>query len=159
MSSETLCLCPECGGILSYRDSRLRICKTYGGTATYISIRRLECIDCNRLHTELPSFLVPYKHYASEVVENVLDDVSTPEDTTTEDYPCEMTMNRWKNWFMKNLLQIEGMLRSNAYRILGFSQKLLKSKASLLDNIRREGCGWLAAVLRFIYNSGFKLNT
>ena len=31
-------------------------------------IRRLKCSNCGRLHRELPDCLVPYKHYASEVI-------------------------------------------------------------------------------------------
>lgn len=101
-SNEPDIVCPECGGHLKYRDSRLRICKRYGCNSTHILIRRLKC-SCGRMHNEMPDILVPHKHYANEVVENVLDEVSTPYDESTEDYPCEATMNRWKYWLMKNL--------------------------------------------------------
>ena len=58
-------------------------------------IRRLKCSSCGKLHRELPDCLVPYKHYASEVISGVLDGIVTPEDDDSADYPCEMTMLRW----------------------------------------------------------------
>jgi len=89
----------------------------------------------------------------------VLDEVSTPSDLSTEDYPCEATMNRWKKWLNKNQLQVEGILRSTGYTMLGFTEALLKSKRSLLDGLRNYGAGWLSTILRLIYNTGFSLNT
>jgi len=157
MSNEPDIVCPECGGHLQYRDSRLRICKRYGGDSTHILIRRLKC-SCGKMHNEMPDILVPHKHYANEVIENVLDEVSTPFDESTEDYPCEATMNRWKQWLMKNLQQIDGTLRSVSYTMLGFSEKLLKFRCSLLDILRNNGSGWLSAILRLICNSSFRLS-
>ena len=157
MSNELGIVCPECGGVLHYRDSRLRICKRYGGDTTWLLIRRLKCV-CGRIHNEMPDILVPHKHYANEVIENVLDEVSTPFDESTEDYPCEATMNRWKQWLMKNQQQIEGITRSVGYTILGFSERFLESKCSLLDSLRKNGYGWLSAILRLIYNASFRLS-
>ncbi|WP_369680597.1 DUF6431 domain-containing protein [Anaerovibrio lipolyticus] len=74
-----------CGGKLQHRDSRKRICRMYGGKKCQIKIRRLKCTGCGTLHNELPSILVPHKHYASEVIENVVDEVVTPDDEITED--------------------------------------------------------------------------
>jgi len=150
-------ICPICGGEIHYRDSRMRICKRYGGDKRQIRIRRLKC-ECGKLHNEIPDLLVPHKHYANEVLENVLDLVSTPDDETTEDYPCEATMSRWKHWLTKNICQIEGMLRSIGYALPGFTVKLLKSRVSLLNRLREKGSGWLAIIIRLIYNSGLRLN-
>lgn len=50
-------------------------------------ICRLKCSSCGRLHRELPDCLVPYKHYASEVISSVLDGMVTPEDDDSADYP------------------------------------------------------------------------
>lgn len=108
---------------------------------------------------ELPDCSVPYKHYGNEVIENVLDEVSTTEDASTEDYPCEATMNRWKQWLSLNLLRIEGTLRSFAATLLGFSEKLLKSKASFLTELRKPGGDWLGTILRLIYSTGYRLCT
>lgn len=121
-----------------------------------LQIERLMCTNegCRRLHNALPDCLVPYKHYASEVISGVLDNVVSPDDTDTEDYPCESTMLRWKHWLMMNHLRIDGYLKSIGHRILGFHQGLLESRISLLEKIRLSNEWWLEAILRMIYNSG-----
>lgn len=157
MSNEQDGICPECAGKLHYRDSRLRIWKLYGGEKRYLTLRRMKCSVCGRLHNELPDCSVPYKHYGNEVIENVLDEVSTPEDASTEDYPCEATMHRWKHWLLANSFRIEGTLRSVGTTMLGFSNELLKSKVSLLRELRKLGGDWLGVILRLIYNTGHRL--
>lgn len=100
--------------------------------------------NCRRIHNALPNFLVPHKHYSSEVIEDVLDDVVRPNDELNDsDYPCEKTMERWKAWFERNRKNIDGQLKSVGYRILGFSEKLLISGVSLSDELRKtEQDGW-----------------
>lgn len=154
MSNETSSVCPVCGGLLDYRDSRSRIMKASGGISSWILIRRLKCGGCRKLHNELPDILTPYKHYASEIIEDVADGAVTADDLATEDYPCEATMERWKGWIDRNILRIDGMLKSVGYRLLDFSEQLLKSGISLLMELREAGAGWLGTVLRLIYNSG-----
>jgi hypothetical protein len=55
---------------------------------------------------------------------------------------------------MANHLRIDGYLKSIGYRFLGFSQKLLDSRISLLEELRSSNGSWLEAILRMIYNSG-----
>lgn len=153
-SNEKLALCPCCDHTLSYRDSRLRICRLHGGEKSFIQIRRLRCTHCGRFHNELPDCLTPYKHYSTEVIEDVVDEVVGPDTTATEDYPCEATMHRWQAWIKRNVLYINGMLRSVGYRRLSFSEQLLKSGVSLLEKLQDAGFGWLASINRVIYNSG-----
>ena len=109
---------------------------------------------CGRLHNALPDCAAPYKHYASEVIAGVLDEIITPDDTEDEEYPCETTMLRWKHWLMANYLRIDGYLKSIGYCLLELGDEFLGSHASLLETLRsRNGC-WLEAILRMIYNSG-----
>ena len=96
--------------------------------------------------------LTPYKQYMTEIIENVVDGISTPEDLTTENYPCEKTMERWKRLIVGNRVQIDGALKSVGSRYLGFGVELLESKVSLLDTLRIEGAGWLAIVNRIMWN-------
>ena len=112
------------------------------------------CKACDTLHLELPDVLVPHKHYGSEVIENVVDGVSTSDDLTTEDYPCEKTMERWKDWIAVNTPQIDGHLRSAGTRLLGLHDSLLASKDSLLTLLREKGAGWLAVIERLLYRVG-----
>jgi hypothetical protein len=156
VESSDICVCPECQSLLKHRDYRLRYMKLEGGERHSLLIERLQCTNdgCRRLHNALPDCLVPYKHYASEVISGVLDDVVTPDDLEAEDHPCDATMRRWKHWLMANHLRIDGYLRSIGYRFLGFSQKLLDSRISLLEELRSSNGSWLEAILRMIYNSG-----
>ena len=147
-------ICPCCGKPLKYRDRRWRVMLRYGRKRARIHVRRLCCEHCNRLHVELPDCLVPRKHYALEVIENVVDDVSTPDDETTETYPVEKTMTRWKEWISFNADQIDGWLRSIGYRFLDIGEAVFSASASLFDTLRKDGAGWLAICERAIYNVG-----
>ncbi len=127
--------------------------KSYNGKKKCLLIRRLKCSCCGHLHNELPDILVPHKHYEAEVIENVVDGVSTPDDPDTSCYPCERTMIRWKQWILANKAQINGHLRSVAFRLLGFPLEFLHSGKSLLDELQSRGAGWLSAVTHFFLNS------
>ena len=91
--------------------------KCYNGEKKTFSLRRMRCARCKRLHIELPDILVPNKHYAAELIENVVDGVSTPDNLSTENYPCERTMQRRKDWILKNRQQIDGYLKSICTRV------------------------------------------
>ena len=133
--------------------------KWYNGEKKTFSLRRMRCVRCKRLHIELPDILVPNKHYAAELIENVVDGVSTPDDLSTENYPCERTMQRWKDWILENRQQIDGYLKSIGSRVSASGSELLKSGDSLLQKLRSDGAGWLATVNRAIYNTGGRLLT
>ena len=140
VESSAISYCPVCGEPLSYRDSCVRIMRLEGGMKRRFLIRRLKCSNCGRLHRELPDCLVPYKHYASEVISGVLDGIVSPDDEDSADFPCEMTMRRWHCWLEANRLRIDGYLKSTGYRLLGFSTELLGSRHHLSNTIfRRPG--------------------
>ena len=128
--------------------------KTEGGTKQFIQIERLKCNHCERLHNALPDFLVPYKHYAAEIISGVLDNVISADDLDAEDYPCEQTMKRWHRWFNGNQNNIEGNMRSIGYRLLGLGEDLLSARISLLTHLRKTSEVWLETILRMIYNTG-----
>lgn len=131
----------------------------YGGKECHIKIRRLKCTGCSTLHNELPNVLVPHKHYASEVIEDIVDEVVTPDDEITEDYPCVATMDRWKKWILDSTSAIDGMLRSLGHRLLDYGEDLLLSSDSLLNTLRSNGPEWLATVMHTIYNAGGSVPT
>lgn len=130
--------------------------KLEGGEKHFIYMERLQCSNkgCRRLHNALPDRLVPYKHYAAEIISGVLDEIITTQDLETEDYPCETTMLRWKHWLMINYFRIDGYLKSIGYCFLGFRDGLLNTRLSLLEKLRSLNDRWLEAILRMIYNSG-----
>lgn len=106
----------------------------------------------------LPDILLPYKHYQEETVSGVLDGTVSPDDVDSENAPSEKTMVRWHHWFMANQLNMEGHLKSIGYRLLGFSEELLKSSISLLSHLKSSVPDeWLRIILRYIYNSGNSL--
>ena len=102
-------------------------------------IRRLKCSSCGRLHRELPDCLVPYKHYASEVISGVLDGIISPDDEDSADFPCEMTMRRWRCWLEANRLRIDGSLKSTGYLdiLIEISDFYEVDLRELLDGERR----------------------
>jgi hypothetical protein len=62
----------------------------------YKEIRRLRCVKCGMVHREIPESLFPYKQYDAEVIRGVLENLITPDTLGFEDYPCELTMIRWR---------------------------------------------------------------
>lgn len=102
--------------------------------------------------------MVPYKHYGSGIIEDVVDDVLGPDDPGTEDYPCEATMNHWKWWLSHNEANINGQMKSMLHHLLDLDIGFLKSRESLLKELReRISPGWISVVTRFIYNSGGRI--
>lgn len=89
-------ICPNCGGTLRYYDSVYRVVRTKRGVKNRVKIRRLKCHRCDEIHREIPDFIFPHKHYEAEIIKGVLEGFITPATIGFEDYPCEMTMNRWK---------------------------------------------------------------
>lgn len=96
--------CPDCGGRLKYYDKVSRILRTKGRSTTYVQIRRLRCVDCGKVHREIPDYILPYKQYEAEIVNGVVAGLITCETFGYEDYPCEMTMQRWRSQNLQYLL-------------------------------------------------------
>lgn len=70
--------------------------RTKNGETSYVHVPRYQCCRCNKIHRQLPESLLPYKQYEKEVVKGVIEGIITSETLGYEDYPCEMTMIRWK---------------------------------------------------------------
>ena len=138
---------------MDYRDSRKRIRCKKGGTRSWVLVSRFLCAVCHHLHTALPDFLAPHKHYETEIIREVIDGEVTTEtiEAETYSYPSEITMVRWAAWFEQNKADMEGHLR-RVTGLLGFSDA--KVNQSLLEELRMESERWLEALLRIIYNSG-----
>ena len=89
-------ICPSCGGQLLYYDTAPRTSLTKGRAKNYLGLRRFRCAKCNTIHREISDDIFPHKHYESEIIKGVLEGLITSDTLGFEDYPCEMTMNRWK---------------------------------------------------------------
>lgn len=79
---------------MKYRSTTTRYIKQPGGEKVVIKVRVLTC--CGKYKRDLPTYLLPFKHYTKETIEKVKSGEVTEEDILYEDYPCEMTMKRWK---------------------------------------------------------------
>lgn len=96
MISNNESICPKCGDKLKYYDSVKRIVRTKYGRKSKVNIRRFRCKQCGSTHRELPDFIFPYKQYEADIIIGVIEDLITCETLGFEDYPCEMTMFRWR---------------------------------------------------------------
>ena len=96
MISNNESICPKCGGQLKYYDSVKRVVRTKRGRKNKVDIRRFRCSNCGSMHRELPDFIFPYKQYEADIIIGVLEGLITCETLGFEDYPCEMTMIRWR---------------------------------------------------------------
>ena len=96
MISDNQSICPKCGGQLKYYDHVQRLVRTKFGNKKWVAIRRLRCCKCHAVHRELPDFIFPYKQYEADIIIGVLEGLITCETFGFEDYPCEMTMIRWR---------------------------------------------------------------
>ncbi len=134
------------------RDTKIRFLRNSEGTRDAYRLRRLACRDCGKLHTELPACMQPKKHYATNVIEAVLDGMSG-------DCPADnSTISRWKAAFREAWSQLEGMLISlwSRYHKIPFP---LTKEHSLLRTLQSNGPGWLAVVTGTLVNSGLKPHT
>lgn len=135
---------------MSVRDSRKRGVIDGDGETKIFRLRRLQCEICNKLHIELPSFIQPFKHYAADVIETVLDG-------GVDDCPAEAsTMKRWREWFSSAAPYIERALAAIKLTNLSKSINLLKY-SSFIEHIRFAGAGWLSRLTQMLVNSGGRL--
>lgn len=128
--------------------------RLHGGITQHVLVRRYYCCKCHHLHTQLPDVLTPFKHYCSEVIQDVLDEVvdeSSPEDA---EGPSPMTMKEWRLWFRNNVLRMEGFAKTALQNIVGSLEKIPGNGESLLSYYRDHTDRWLAIMLRYVYNSG-----
>lgn len=121
-----------------------------------IERRRCTRDDCGETHRLLPgNKVLPYKHYEADIIEGVVDGIINEENLCNKAYPCESTLRRWRLWAEELLRNIEGQLRSVAYRVYDLSYEFLKAEGSLLEELKRRiGLGWLTAAVRIYIDTG-----
>lgn len=105
MIAKNASVCPKCGGQLKFFDNVKRIVRTKARTTEWIDLRRFRCTACGSFHRELPETLFPYKQYEAEVIIGVVEGLITCETLGFEDYPCEMTMSRWRADFTNSFME------------------------------------------------------
>ncbi len=150
--------CPICNGQFEVIGTRKRTLITSAGDKIILVIRRLRCLDCRKIHHELPDIVVPYKRHASESIETAVtgdENLSVAAD--------ESTINRWRNWFTERAGYLLGCLTSIAARYgMGFVATPPRSPKSALQGIwsyAGDAPGWLARAVRPITNSNLWVHT
>lgn len=89
-------MCPKCGGeIQRYGKVRRKVLTKYRNSK-WITIQRYRCKSCGHAWRELPDDILPYKQYEREMIEGVQEGLIDSDILGFEEYPCEMTMRRWR---------------------------------------------------------------
>jgi hypothetical protein len=120
-----------------------------GSNNVKLSIRRLKCTGCEKIHHELPDILVPYKRHCSETIEEIIDE-------KTDAVGCEAsTIQKVKRWFAAKTQYFTGCLVSAAAQV---GATVAASTNSLLRKMR-ESRGWLKRLVRIAVNSNLWVHT
>lgn len=107
VASDDSVRCSRCGGVLLCRDKKMRKYKDTDGTTRQIRIRRMKCMNCKHLHSELPDFLIPYKQHIISVVENYVEETVLGEELLRESIPDSRTRKNWYFWIISILKSIK----------------------------------------------------
>lgn len=101
MVDEGVRICPLCGGELVHYDRVKRLVKGKYGERSFIFVNRCFCKGCQSYHREIPRVVFPYKHYEAEIIVGVVEGLIFSTTLGFEDYPCEMTMHRWRSRYLQ----------------------------------------------------------
>lgn len=146
--------CPLCGGAVYYRDRKTRDVKRLNGEVWHFRLRRMLCEVCEKLHTEIPELIQPYKHYDSETIQSIIDGNEDAKACGADD----STIQRWKSEFKKATPDIEQRLASVYVRETDEHAPLVPIGRTL-TSIRAAEPYWLAFVMALLINNGYKLCT
>ena len=115
-------------------------------------VRRLRCHTCEKFHTELPSIIQPYRHYASDAIQSVLDgnEAGCAADNST--------IRRWKTEFDFVEPDINQRLASVHAQVTD-ETVAIENTSKVLDVIKTKCEHWLAFVMALLINSGHKICT
>lgn len=173
----------ECIDPVTKKNAKLydhvpRSMKFSGGIQIWILIPRYALED-GSLFRVLPANLCVYKHYVVEEIQDVIDaaieEMTEPEKPDREDHlqqqsdgsedatdwPCDRTKWLWILWFIRNLLQMESILRMIHFMnatMTGagestFSEILVRTDY-LVELRSKEPDDWLKIVIQTAWNSG-----
>lgn len=144
-------ICSGCHCPMKCRDRRERIGKTFNGGRSVYLIRRMYCRDCHIMHNELPDFLIKFKHFEVQIIEDTIDGNISEADGY--EAPSEMTMHRWRTWFASIRVIIDSILYSIRAMLDDILPNLLYED-SLTNTVRKQGEGWLITIFSVMINAG-----
>lgn len=128
--------------------SRRRILCRQDGSCVFLVVRRLRCLECEKISHELPDIVVPYKHHESDTIAcGLVEDDSL----MGKSCPVEVsTVNRWKHWFFRRHIFFEESLQT-----LQEQNGTILCLAFPLFSLSRQPTGWLRIIVYYLVNSGF----
>lgn len=88
--------CPRCGGKLRKNGTVKRVVRTKRRESEWITVQRYQCKICGFTFRDLPENVERFKQYEKELIEGVQEGLIDSDILGYEDYPCEMTMRRWR---------------------------------------------------------------
>lgn len=88
--------CVRCGGKCRKYGTVERAVKRGGGRKDAIRVQRWQCLSCGYVSRELPDDILRFKQYSKTVIEGVRSGEINESILEYEDYPCSMTMQRWR---------------------------------------------------------------
>ena len=141
--------------------SRRRILLRGDGERCTLIIRRLRCKDCQKVHHELPNFLVPYKHYAAAVIEAV---VEVAADASMVAAAVEdSTQRRWRGWMADLLPYWRAALaalwqRQQTQTVAGLFDRP-ESRLHCLKHWVGLAPGWLSRIVQSLIHANLWLQT
>lgn len=118
--------CNDCGGELRYYDTVSRILRTERGERHWIKVQRKYCVSCGRIRRRLPDYIIPYRHYRSDIILGFISDKLTSFNLDYEDYPCETTIKEWRSSLSSVSIMLLGSSKMNGEG--GNSNKALSKK-------------------------------
>lgn len=62
-------VCPSCGEVLKYRDTKRRSLIDADGNVCIYHLRRYHCKVCNKQHLEIPDTMIPHRRYSRLCIE------------------------------------------------------------------------------------------
>jgi hypothetical protein len=140
-----------CSGALNVIGSRNRTVLDEERNPMVLRIRRLFCKVCQCVHHELPDILVPYKRYASRVVEGVISEPSNQQVAAETS-----TLSAWRNWFRKRWPHWLGVFaRLVEEQVAQPLSTGLQSAHERLGQWVGRTTGWLARIVQSIVNLHF----
>lgn len=147
--------CPCCQSALKPYDRRERKCRDENGDWQVLVIRRLRCQNphCQRLHAELPDYLVPYKRYKVGVIAAVLGG-------TAQVAPLEeSTRQCWRVWYRQMHDHLLGVAASIRRQFQETAQILLASPNLETFSFQNPNRLDLVELVKLAVNSGNWITT
>jgi len=161
--------CPKCAGKLNVNSYYSRNVIESDGSSLKIPILQTKCQKkvCGKTHAILPHFVMPYKRYATEVVEGTISRCEENGGLKHSDCPAEdKTIRDWKKQFEKRGKAAVNQLQKILYEQYDRSISMIKLIASsligrlkiLIEKFEPFFCGSLIGSVNIIlsrYSSGY----